>query len=373
MSRIPSANSLLKIVALCSGILVSNVHAEKPIVADPATASSTAFRPRSTIDADLQRSISALREMLHGGDGLTDPKRRSEIAAKAILAIKEYHQLFRELAMHEALARENMGSMSAQLWMTGMVFGDAESEAELKKLSASGTADAAEAAILLVRAKWILANTDAEAQRKLLFEAATILKANSRNDRVSGGIFEMADAAANSENRAAVQKLIIDEAKGQRSNGLIRAIQTAQRLKAQENKAMVLTAVTINGENFSTADWKGKVILVNFWATWCAPCKDELPRIKKVYAEYHNKGLEIVGVSCDKVPGQLKDFMAANKTDMPWPQLYDEKTPGWHPLATEIGIDTIPTLVLIDRKGVVRTVEAREKFEEIIPKLLEEK
>ena len=58
---------------------------------------------------------------------------------------------------------------------------------------------------------------------------------------------------------------------------------------------------------------------------------------------------------------------------MPWTQLFDEKTPGWHPLATQFGIDGIPTMFLIDKKGVVRTVKARENFEELIPKMLDEK
>jgi hypothetical protein len=77
-------------------------------------------------------------------------------------------------------------------------------------------------------------------------------------------------------------------------------------------------------------------------------------------------------VSCDNEAENLTAFLEKNK-DMPWPHLFDPKTPGWHPLATEFGITGIPTMFLIDKKGVVRSVKARENFEEMIPKLLEEK
>ena len=70
---------------------------------------------------------------------------------------------------------------------------------------------------------------------------------------------------------------------------------------------------------------------------------------------------------------QLNGFLEKNKEKMPWPQLFDPATAGWHPLATQYGIHGIPTMFLIDKKGVVRSVSARENFEEMIPKLLEEK
>jgi peroxiredoxin len=99
-----------------------------------------------------------------------------------------------------------------------------------------------------------------------------------------------------------------------------------------------------------------------------------LPRVKKEYIEQHAKGLEILGVSCDRDAEALTAFLAKNK-DMPWPQLFDAKQNPkieWHPIAREWGINGIPTMFLIDKKGVLRTVTARENMEEMIPKLLAE-
>ncbi len=98
----------------------------------------------------------------------------------------------------------------------------------------------------------------------------------------------------------------------------------------------------------------------------------ELPRVKTIYKKYHEQGLEIVGVSCDNAKADL-DAQLKKDPEMSWTQLFDATTAGWHPLAKEYGINAIPTMFLIDRNGVLRTVKAREKYEEMIPQLLAEK
>ena len=143
-------------------------------------------------------------------------------------------------------------------------------------------------------------------------------------------------------------------------------------MKALEGKPMVLAGRTVDGQPFSTADLKGKVILVDFWATWCGPCIAEQPRVKKLYAEYHDKGLEMLGVSCDNGEEALKTYMTKNP-DMPWTQLFDPATAGWHPLAKKCGVLGIPTMFLIDKKGICRSVTARSQMEKLIPELLAEK
>ena len=112
-------------------------------------------------------------------------------------------------------------------------------------------------------------------------------------------------------------------------------------------------------------------VLVDFWASWCGPCKEELPKLKKFYQQYHGQGLEVVGVSCDNEAEDLGRFLAQNR-DMPWPQLFDPTQPGWHALAAKYNVNSIPTMFLIDRKGVVRSVEARANYEKLVPELLKE-
>ena len=124
------------------------------------------------------------------------------------------------------------------------------------------------------------------------------------------------------------------------------------------------------GNKITMADLKGKVVVVDFWATWCGPCVGEMPNMKKLYNEYHDKGVEFIGVSLDQ-PGdglnQLKTFLAKN--EITWPQYYQGK--GWDSeFSSSWGINSIPTMFVIDAEGKLYSTTARGQLETILPKLL---
>ncbi len=94
----------------------------------------------------------------------------------------------------------------------------------------------------------------------------------------------------------------------------------------------------------------GKVVLVDFWASWCGPCRQEMPNVVKVYEQYKNKGFEIVGVSLDQTADAWKKGIA--DLNMTWPQMSDLKY--WKcKAATIYGVDAIPHTVLIDKDGTI--------------------
>jgi thiol-disulfide isomerase/thioredoxin len=174
-----------------------------------------------------------------------------------------------------------------------------------------------------------------------------------------------------------IEKTILDDVlQGMSAIGKARQIAQAKiKYKDVLNHPMVLAGTEPSGQAFTTADWKGKVILVDFWATWCGPCKAELPRIKGLYKKYHAQGLEVLGVSNDIDKDSLIKFVARDP-DMPWPQLFDQKAADdgkWNSLTAKYEINAIPTMFLIDRNGVCRSVLARSELEELIPALLSEK
>ncbi|HVS71117.1 MAG TPA: TlpA disulfide reductase family protein [Phycisphaerae bacterium] len=147
------------------------------------------------------------------------------------------------------------------------------------------------------------------------------------------------------------------------------------RRAALVGKPLVIEGRTSTGGKFSSADYKGKVILVDFWATWCPPCRITLPEVQKAYAKYHDQGLEVMGVSCDYDEAALNSFIKDHA--MPWPQLReesqkDEKT-RWNPVAAKLGVWTIPTYFLIDRNGVVSSSDVGGQFEKKVETLLAEK
>ena len=109
-------------------------------------------------------------------------------------------------------------------------------------------------------------------------------------------------------------------------------------------------------------------VLVDFWATWCPPCRAEVPSIVKAYKEYKDKGFEILGVSFDQDKAEFEKYIKEN--EMPWPQYFDGK--GWeNEIGPTYGIQSIPTMYLLDGEGKVVTTDLREgKLEEELKKLL---
>jgi peroxiredoxin len=126
----------------------------------------------------------------------------------------------------------------------------------------------------------------------------------------------------------------------------------------------------IKGETISPEKYKGKVLLLDFWATWCGPCKQEMPNVKRIYKKYNKKGFEIVGISLDKSRSDLDKYIEAN--NMSWPQFFDGKF--WrNDVAVKYHVQSIPATYLIDKKGKIRYKSLRgRQLEVAVKKLLEE-
>ena len=158
------------------------------------------------------------------------------------------------------------------------------------------------------------------------------------------------------------------------------------RLREQATKPVELTFTAADGRAVDLKTLRGKVVLIDFWATWCGPCKQEIPNVKKVYAAYHDRGFEVVGIAlenCNLLPKDtpeqtaaklakakkvLTDFTAANA--MPWPQYFDGKF--WkNDISTQYAIESIPAMFLLDQEGKIVSTNARgEKLQAEVKRLL---
>ncbi|MCA8915134.1 MAG: TlpA family protein disulfide reductase [Planctomycetes bacterium] len=147
--------------------------------------------------------------------------------------------------------------------------------------------------------------------------------------------------------------------------------------------ASIYPVKDIDGKSVSVADYKGKILLIDFWAVWCGPCMGEMPNVIKLYNEVHEQGFEIIGVSLDMESGKydlqsLKDTIAGKGRvgEMPWRQIYDGGY--WSSgLPKHYGINSIPRTVLIDQNGVVvanglRGEELASKVKELLETLPKE-
>lgn len=133
-------------------------------------------------------------------------------------------------------------------------------------------------------------------------------------------------------------------------------------------KPLELSFTAIDGKKVDIKDYKGKVVLVDFWATWCGPCIAELPNVLRTYEKFHDKGFEIIGISLDQRKERLEAFVAEKK--MNWPHYFDGK--GWeNEISRKFGIDSIPATFLVDKEGKVARLDLRgDALEKAVEELL---
>ncbi len=132
------------------------------------------------------------------------------------------------------------------------------------------------------------------------------------------------------------------------------------------------SATDLDGNPISLQDYRGKVVLLDFWGVWCGFCIVEMPNLKRVYATYKDQGFDIIGVSLDDKESELRDYIKEN--DIQWRQVFSGKAWRDDPLAQRYNITGVPSQWLIDRAGKLITHKARgEKLEQLVMEALKDK
>ena len=132
-----------------------------------------------------------------------------------------------------------------------------------------------------------------------------------------------------------------------------------------------LDAQSIAGKQIKTDDFAGKFVLVDFFASWCVPCIEEVPRIQRHYAKYREKGLEVIAISIDDDRQALDKYLDDKK--LPWPVIHDDATDPKEKLQIRFGISSLPYVLLLNKEGVVVSLEARgAELDRLMERIFEE-
>ncbi|HEY0008879.1 MAG TPA: TlpA disulfide reductase family protein [Tepidisphaeraceae bacterium] len=351
-------------------LLLAVVTAGVPLSMAQPAAPGAGPSPESM--ARIQAAQSRLQAAIPSIEALSDPLIREKIAPEAIGAAKQILAEIDQLAAAQPMNKDQWEGARLPYEALLYTFNDAPTKTRLEAEASAGESfSAIWAQSTILQGGWFLAGSNAQQQTKVVDALEKLAGAHPENKTLTGLAFAFSNAGATPELSVRLETLL-GTMRNPAAEQIKPMIEARRKLRTLVNQPLIIAGKTPDGRPFSTADWKGKVVLVDFWATWCLPCIVALPDLKETYEAYHDKGLEIIGVSSDYSANDLTQFTAKEK--MLWPQIFDPTAAAaqeWHPVAKELGVMAIPTLFLIDKKGIVRSVTA-EDYKELIPKLLAE-
>jgi len=178
---------------------------------------------------------------------------------------------------------------------------------------------------------------------------------------------EGVDAALAAKTYEELGKMLAKSSNRKVTAGAEKLLGCSRRLKLLGND-MHIAGTKIDGKPIDWKAYRGKVVLVDFWATWCGPCRAEFPNMKRNHDAYKERGFEILAISIDDDRDELEAFLKSAK--LPWECLH-EKVIGDQPLAIHYGVLFIPLAILVDRDGKVVSMNARgAELDRLLEKLI---
>jgi len=372
---------LLLTVAVC-GPFVSPARGSEP--AAPPNAEAGLVVPAAPADASAE-------DLVTFAEGLLPPPRqpRSQeelfryvteasraqisVADKVLAQAKEGDALYVKAATLKLESLAMLGQLTDEDTATQLAaFATTLAKGPVKPLAMK-----ARRMLLLVEARQLFAAEKLGDAVPLVKKTAALLAADP-NDRQTvamamqlvGALEQVPDASAAAVEAMTSFGAVFGTSDDEEIRQLAAGFEGKLRLLSLPGKPMEIKGELLDGKAFENDRFAGKVVLVDFWATWCGPCVAEIPNLLEQYEKYHDKGFEVVGISLDENKADVEKFVADNA--IPWPVIFAGK--GWQdPVAQFYGITGIPQLVLIGRDGNVVSLDVRgQKLAERLAELFQD-
>ena len=357
-----------------------------------------ALQPAATAEADVGAGlvVPALpqgtpEQLLEFVAGLMPPKAQPKSREEAIAYVRGVAAVSVQAAdkiLAAVKADDPLAVKAATLKLESLMrlaqFGDEQAAAEMPKFAAALAASPvpelameAKRILIVAGAQKMFAEEKFEAAPALVAQAAELMKSAPGDQKTAMLVMQLTGALEQipGGEQVAADALktlgpILESSPDARIKELGSSFAGKLRLLELPGKPMEITGPLLDGQAFDQKSLAGKVVLVDFWATWCGPCVAEIPNMLEQYEKYHAKGFEVVGISLDEEKDKVDAFVSEKK--IPWPIIYAGK--GWQdPVAQFYGISGIPQLILIGRDGNVITLNARgEKLGERLAELFKD-
>jgi thiol-disulfide isomerase/thioredoxin len=370
----PGRAAVIRILSL-AGLLAASAGVTTPAFGQAAATKDAA---RSLVVPPLPQGTP--QELLAFIDGLKQadvkPTSREEMMAYmrdvSVVSVQAADKILAEIKPADPLYDDAAKLKLESLMMLGRL-GDEKAAADMatfaRSLVDSPSAELATEArrlVLVSEAQQIFSSGDLAAAPALVKKTAAMLAADPDDLQTAGLAVQLANAfeqvpGGEELARTAYGEFgpILAKSGNERIKAMAESFAGTLRRLSLPGHPMTIEGTLLDGRPFDQKTLAGKVVLVDFWATWCGPCVAEIPNVLEQYEKYHDKGFEVVGVSLDEDRESLEKFVDDKK--IPWPILYEKpEGEGWrHPLSTYYGISGIPTVILIGRDGKVITLDAR--------------
>ena len=225
----------------------------------------------------------------------------------------------------------------------------------------------AEAGVFRARLMLLAGAADLTALPALAQDVEAYYDRHRGDGRAAQAAYDVAKLAARVDGARAqsILKKITDDGEGAlpaQARALLRVVQARER-------PLELAFTAFDGRRVDIASLRGKVVLIDFWATWCPPCREETPDIVDAYRRLHAQGFEIIGISLDEDRDKLRNYLQQHA--MPWPQHFDGE--GWeNKFAQHFDIHSIPAMWLVNKRGFLVDVEGRDRLADKVERLLAE-